>query len=211
MKKLLVLVCILLAACLAVSASASTVLPNAPEFVRTVLGGKTYTADITEWTPLGEGEDAAFLLTFVIAEEDTFDAAQIDSLQPGDVILFGNGTVVEISDVMPDEAGTGCSIISTDNLEYSFYKLTEDTCVAHTDTGYPFYTELFTISVDADETVRFLDWSDPENLDGPVERSFSDLVEMLNDGIIFDATNTKITFTPEGKLSEILYSYTPWN
>ena len=80
-----------------------------------------------------------------------------------------------------------------------------------TDTDYPFWTDVFTVTVPLEKDIRFLDWSDPENLEEPVKLGFEELLDHLLNQTDFDPYNTKVTFDENGKLVELLYSYSPWN
>ena len=62
-----------------------------------------------------------------------------------------------------------------------------------------------------EKDIIFLDWSDPENLDEPVKLGFDELLDHLLEGTNFAPYNTRVTFDENGKLMELLYSYSPWN
>ena len=94
----------------------------------------------------------------------------------------------------------------------SFFKAEDgDTYIAATGNDNPFYSEIFTVKVPLEKDISFLDWSDPENLDGPVNLGFDELLDHLLKGTSFAPYNTRVTFDGNGKLVELLYSYSPWN
>ena len=62
-----------------------------------------------------------------------------------------------------------------------------------------------------EKDIRFLDWSDPENLEEPVKRGFDELLDCLLSETDFAPHNTQVTFDENGKLVELLYNYSPWN
>ena len=53
--------------------------------------------------------------------------------------------------------------------------------------------------------------SDPENLEAPVKKGYAELLDLLLEDTNFSPYNTKVTFDENGKLSEFLYTYSPWN
>ncbi|MBR5109866.1 MAG: hypothetical protein IK099_06690 [Clostridia bacterium] len=212
MKKLTAVLMALTLICLAAAASAMTVIkPNASDTLKALLGGKTYNARISGWGSIGEDEDAKFTVMITVSEEDRFDAAVIENLQVHDAIIFGNGMSAVISEITPDEAGTGFLVKGSNYDAYSFYKLEDGSYAAKMENDYPFWTDVFTVEVPLEKDVKFLDWSNPENLDAPVELGFDELLDRLIDGTDFAAYNTQVTFDENGKLVELLYSYSPWN
>ena len=114
-----------------------------------------------------------------------------------------------VMEVTSDEYG----VTVTDGFGngYCFTKAEDGTYTVTTDTDNPFYTEVFTVKVPLEKDVRFLDWSDPENMEGPVERGFDELLDLLLEGTNFSPYNTRVTFDENGKLVEFLYNYSPWN
>ena len=114
-----------------------------------------------------------------------------------------------VMEVTRDEYGATVRGGSDD--AYSFYKGEDGTYTVSTDTDNPFYTEIFSVKVPLEKDIRFLDWSDPENLDGPVELGFGELLDHLVNGTDFAPYNTRVTFDGDGKLVEFLYNYSPWN
>ena len=214
MKKTMAILCVLLMICFAVAASAEApgsnlYRPNTSEMFRALVGGKSFEAGITEITSAGEDEDAKYTITMTVYERDRFDAAVIENLAKGDILFFGNGTAAMVTEVTHDEDGT--AVKSGDNEDYSFWKTEEGTYIASTVPDYPLYSEVFTIKVPLEKDIRFLDWSDPENLDEPVILGFNELLDHLLEGTNFAPYNTRVTFDENGKLIELLYNYSPWN
>ena len=114
-----------------------------------------------------------------------------------------------VTEVVRDEFGV--IVIGGNYDAYSFFKAEDGAAyIAATDTDYPFYTDIFTVTVPLEKDIRFLDWSDPENLEAPVKRGFDELIVLLQEGTDFAPYNTKVTFDENGKLVELLYSYSPF-
>ena len=215
MKKTIAILCALMLACLAAVACAETPVsnlyrPETSETLKALVGGKTFEARITGWESAGEDEDARFSIMVTVCERDRFDPAAIENLKAGDIICFGDGTATMITEVSADEFGV---LVKGSNYDgYSFFKAEDGTAyIATTDTDNPFYTEVFTFSVPLEKDISFLDWSDPENLDEPVKLGYDELVSHLVEGTYFAPFNTKVTFDGNGKLTEFLYTYSPWN
>ncbi|MBR6185084.1 MAG: hypothetical protein IKQ41_02380 [Clostridia bacterium] len=212
MKKLISMMAVLLLVCLAVNACAMTIVkPDASGTLKALLGGKTYNARISGWGSYGEDEDAKFTISITVCEEDRFDASAIENLQAGDAILFGNGTVAVVTEVTPDETETGFIVKGSDFDAYSFCKLEDGSYAAVTEYEYPFWTDIFTVEVPLEKDIRFLDWSDPENLDAPVALGLDELLDHLINGTVFSPYNTQVSFDENGRLIELLYTYSPWN
>ena len=214
MKKLTAILCALLLACLAATAFAEAPVsnlykPNVSETLKTLVGGKSFEARITGWGSTGEDEDARFEITVTVCERDRFDASAIENLAVHDIIWFGDGTATMAMEVTSDEYGVTVKGGNEDG--YSFYKGEDGTYLASTDTDYPFYTDIFSVTVPLEKDISFLDWSDPENLEEPVKLGFDELLGHLQDGTSFAPYNTKVTFDENGKLVEFLYNYSPWN
>ena len=215
MKKMMAILCTLLLTCFAAAASAEVPVsnlyrPNTSETFRTLVGGKSFEAGITRIETTGEDEDAKFTITITVYERDRFDAAVIENLAKHDILCFGDGTAFMVMEVVWDAFGV--RVKDGFDQGYSFFKTEEgDAYLAATDTDHPFYSEVFTVKVPLEKDIRFLDWSDPENLEGPVKLGFDELLNHLLDGTNFAPYNTKVTFDENGKLVEFLYSYSPWN
>ena len=214
MKKLTAILCVLLLACLAATAFAEAPVsnlykPNVSETFKALVGGKSFEARITGWGSTGEDEDARFEITVTVCERDRFDASAIENLAVHDIIRFGDGTATMAMEVTSDEYGVMVKGGNEDG--YSFYKAEDGSYLASTDTDYPFYTDIFSVTVPLEKDILFLDWSDPENLEEPVKLGFDELLGHLQDGTGFAPYNTKVTFDENGKLVEFLYNYSPWN
>ena len=214
MKKMMAVLCALLLVCFAVAASAEAPVSNlyrpiTSETFKALLGGKTFEAGISGMESTGEDEDAKYTVTVTVYERDRFEPAVIENLAVHDILCFGDGTATMVMEVIPDEYG---AVVRGGNDDiYSFYGMEDGTYVVSTDTDNPFYTEIFTVKVPLEKDISFLDWSDPENADGPVKLGYDELLGHLLDGTNFAPYNTRVTFDENGKLTELLYSYSPWN
>ena len=214
MKKMMAVLCALLLVCFAVAASAEAPVSNlyrpiTSETFKALLGGKTFEAGISGMESTGEDEDAKYTVTVTVYERDRFEPAVIENLAVHDILCFGDGTATMVMEVIPDEYG---AVVRGGNDDiYSFYRMEDGTYVVSTDTDNPFYTEIFTVKVPLEKDISFLDWSDPENADGPVKLGYDELLGHLLDGTNFAPYNTRVTFDENGKLTELLYSYSPWN
>ena len=214
MKKIITLMCALVLACLATIAAAEAPAsklykPNTSETIKALIGRKSFDASITDWRSTGEDEDAVIAISVTVCERDRFDPEAIDQLVERDIIRFSNGTAFMAMEVIRDEFG----VIVTDGSgdSYSFFKDKDGTYIATTDTDYPFWAEVFSIKVPVGKDISFLDWSDPENLEGPVKLGYDEFLNHLLDETSFTPNNTRLTFDENGKLVEILYNYSPWN
>ena len=214
MKKLTAVLCALLLICLAAAVSAEAPVSNLyrpilSETFRALVGGKSFEAGVNAMVSTGEDEDARVTISVTVYERDRFDAAVIENLADHDILRFGDGTATMVMEVNSDEYGV--SVRGGDDDVYFFYKEEDGNYSVTTDNDYPFYTEIFTIRVPLEKDISFLDWSDPENLDGPVKLGYSELLDHLLNGTYFAPYNTKVTFDGDGKLTELLYNYSPWN
>ncbi len=209
MKKMISMLCALLLICSAAAASADLYKANTPEIFRELAAGKSFFASITGLEYTGEDEDTKFTIRVTVCERDRFDAEVVENLKAQDILVFGNGTATMISGVTRDEFGTVADGFQND--AYSFYRTEEGDYIAVNETEYPFWTEVFTIKVPLEKDIRFLDWSDPENLEAPVQRGFDELLDQLLEEANFSPYNTQVTFDENGKLTELLYTYSPWN
>ena len=215
MKKMTAILCALLLICFMVAASAEAPVsnlykPNTSETFKALVGGKSFEAGITHIESTGEDEDAKFTITITVYERDRFDAEVIENLAEHDILCFGDGTAFMVMEVIRDEFGV--TVKDGFNNGYSFFKAEDgDAYLAATDTEHPFYTEVFTVKVPLEKDVSFLDGSDPENLNAPVKLGFDELLNHLLEGTSFAPYNTKVTFDENGKLVELLYTYSPWN
>ena len=214
MKKMTAILCALLMICFAAAASAEAPVsnlyrPNTPETFKVLVGGKSFDAGITGMSSTGEDEDAKITVTLTVFERDRFDAAVIENLKRGDILSFGDGTAAMVMEVAHDEYGT--TVKGGSGEEFSFWKTEDGTYIASTIPDYPLYSEVFTIKVPLGKDIVFLDWSDPENLDEPVKLGYDELLDHLLEGTDFAPYNTRVTFDGNGKLTELLYDYSPWN
>ena len=215
MKKWTAILCTVLMICLAATAFAEVPAsnlykPNTPETLKALVGGKTFEAKITGLNSTGEDEDAKFQVTLTICERDRFDPAVLESLAEHDILCFGDGTVAVVSEVISDDFGY--TVKGSNNDAYSFFKAEDGAAyIASTDTDFPFYTDVLTVTVPLEKDIRFLDWSDPENLEAPVERGYDELIAQIQEGTDFAPYNTQVTFDGNGKLTEFLYNYSPFN
>ena len=215
MKKLTAILCALVLTCFAVVVSAAAPVsnlytPNTSETFKALVGGKSFEAGITGWESVGEDEDARFTISITVYERDRFDPAVIENLAERDIVRFGDGTSMMVMEVTRDEFGVTVKD-GFDNSYYFFKAEDGEAYIASTDTENPFYTEVFTVKVPLGKDISFLNWSDPENLEGPVKLGFDELLDHLLKGTDFAPYNTKVTFDENGKLVEFLYSYSPWN
>ena len=205
----LLTVCLAAAACAEEIPSSSLYKPARSETYKTLVGGKTFEAGVTRNQCYGEDEDAFYTITITVSEETRFEAKDIVELKERDIISFAPGQAVMVMEKAADEFGFR---IKDGNSDEYFFSRTEDGYyVARTDTDNMFYTEIFSITIPLEKDIRFLDWSDPENLEGPVQKGYEELLDLLLADTNFSPYNTKVTFDGNGKLTEFLYNYSPWN
>ena len=146
-------------------------------------------------------------LNFQICEQETYTAEAIEALAAGDVLVAG-GEDFAVKAVKTDEYGIG---LTGEWYSLFLYKNEDGLYTAVTDTENRFYKNLFGIEVPAPKDLRFVDWSDPE-AEEPTVLTLKDLMtRAMNDEINSSADNTEITFDAEGRLSEVVYRYSPWN
>ena len=214
MKRIIAMLCALTLACCAAAACAEVPVsniykPDAPAAFKTLVGGKSFNAMITEWKTTGEDEDGKLTISVTICERDRFDPAGIDNLAERDIIRFGNGTTIMAMEVTRDEFGV--SVKDENGDGYSFFRDEDGNYIAATDTDYPFWTEVFSFKAPVEKDISFLDWSDPENLEAPVKRGYDEFFDDLLNEKSFTANNTRLSFDENGKLVEILLNYSPWD
>ena len=212
MKKMISFLCALLLVCFAAAAFAEPYVSNlykpiVPETLKALLGGKSFHARVNGMESTGQDEDTKFRISITVCERDRFDAAVIENLAVHDILQFGNGDAAMVMEVIPDEFGV---TVKGGEDVYSFYKEEDGSYTVTTDTDFPFWTEIFTVTVPLEKDVRFLDWSDPANLEEPVQRGFDALLDLLLEDTNFSPYNTRVTFDENGKLVEFLYNYSPW-
>ena len=213
MKKLTTMLCALLILCLAGSAcaeipSSDLYIPAVSETFRTLVGEKTFEARIDGKECYGEDEDSRYSITVTVCEETRY-APDIENLKANDIIAFAPGRAVMATEVTSDEFGI--HIQCGDDVGYSFTKGDDGSYTVRTETDNIQYTDLFTITVPLEKDISFLDWSDPENLEAPVNKGYDELLELLLEDTNFAPYNTRLTFDGNGKLVEFLYTYSPWN
>ena len=126
-----------------------------------------------------------------------------------DIITFAPGNSFMVMEKTADEFGF--RVKDGDSNEYFFSKTEDGYYVARTDTDNMFYTEVFTITIPLEKDIIFQDWSDPENLEAPLNKGYDELLGLLLEDTDFSPYNTKVTFDANGKLVELLYTYSPWN
>ncbi len=215
MKKFAAMLCALLIACLAGSAWAEDV-PTSnlykaamSETFKTLVAGKTFQAGVARKECYGEDEDAYYTITITASEETRFEAKDVEALKEHDILAFAPGKTIMVMEKTADESGFS---VKDGNSDVYYLSKTEDGYyVARTETDNPFYTDVFTITIPLGKDIRFLDWSDPDNLEAPVEKGYEDLLNLLLEDTNFSPYNTKVTFDENGKLVELLYTYSPWN
>ena len=215
MKKFAAILCVLLIACLAVSACAEDIpssnlyKPATSETFKALVGGKTFEASVSRNECFGQDEDSRYTITITVYEETRFEAKDIENLKDLDILAFGPGQAIVIMEKTTDESGI--LVKDGDSDMYSFIKTDDGYYIALTDTENRFYTEVFAVTIPLEKDISFLDWSDPENLEGPVNKGYEELLDLLLADTNFAPYNTKVTFDEDGKLVELLYTYSPWN
>lgn len=213
MKKLFSVVCAMLIICSAAVAFAEPYVSNlykpiVPETLKALLGGKSFHARVNGMESTGQDEDTKFRISITVCERDRFDAAVIENLAVHDILQFGNGDAAMVMEVIPDEFGI---TVKGGEGVYSFYKEEDGSYTVTMDGDYPFWTEIFSVTVPLEKDVRFLDWSDPEKQGEPVQLGFDALLELVQEDTNFSPYNMQVTFDENGNLTEFLYSYSPWN
>ena len=207
--------CVLLTACLTLSACAEGIpssnlyKPAVSETFKALVGGKTFEASVSRNKVYGEDEDARYTITITASEETRFEAKDIENLKEHDIIAFASGESIMVMKISSDEYGF--RVMDGNSDEYFFDRTEDGSYIARTDTDNMFYTDIFTITIPLEKNISFLDWSDPENLDAPIKKGYEELLDLLLDDTNFAPYNTKVSFDENGKLTELLYSYSPWN
>ena len=211
MKKLMAALCALILVCCAFTALADNKLvkPNTSETLKALIGGKSFDVSLSDLKVTGQDEDSKFTIAVTVCERDLFDAALIENLEVHDIVRLGDGTAFMVMDVTSDEFGV--TVKTGDEDAYIFTRNADGSYTVTTDTDFPCWTEVFTVTVPLEKDISFLDWSDPENLDEPVKLGFDELLDLLYRDTSFAPYNTRVTFDENGKLVELLYNYSPWN
>lgn len=208
MKKGFALFCIMLFTCISLTASAQTVQPQISPLILQMLAGKSFTARLNGCTFSDEDMSDA-MLEITIYERDEFAAEDIQKLQVGDEIIYGDLSKDPVNSVLTDEFGVTINMDTPYTAVY-FYELENGSYIAIDEYEHAHWHELFTFSVPADSSVIYRDWSDPE-ADTPTDRTFAELVEDIADDVLFYEENTTVTFDDAGKLIVVLRNYSPWN
>ena len=188
--------------------SSSLYKPVMSETFKTLVGGKTFEARIDGKACYGEDEDGRYTVTITVCEETHYEA-DIANLKTNDIVAFTPDSAVMAMEVASDEFGF--SIKDGNNDGYIFTKADDGCYTVRTETDNILYTAVFTVTVPLEKDISFLDWSDPENLEAPVEKGYDELLDLLLEDTDFAPYNTKVTFDGNGKLVELLYTYSPWN
>ena len=184
--------------------------PAASETIKALLGGKTFTAQIAGWTTIGQDEDARMTVDIIISEPVHYAAADIENLKTNDILALSLENSMMIAEVKADEFG-GFTVRDAFGETYILTKA-EDGCYRiMTETEWPLYNNLFTVTVPLTKDISFLDWSDPENMEAPVKKGYDELVDLILGDTSFAPYNTQVSFNENGMLTEILYTYSPFN
>ena len=208
MKKWLSVLCLVLAVCLAASAcAASVVMPDTPQMLKELVGGKSFIVDKVGMGSTGEDEDAKYTVTLALAEYKWFDAATVEALQVGDIVRISPTEGFMIMELTKNEDG---DVIAKggDGEAYLFSKREDGRCLLMTEFNYPIWANLFMMEVPIEKDIKFIDWTGEE----PVEKGYDELIELL---VIEDANiapyNTTVTFDENGKMTEFKYVDSPFN
>ena len=190
---------------LAGTASAQTAKPVMPEILHDLLAGKTFRARMEDCFPDDDMNSVRF--SFMICEQESYRAEDVESLTAGDTIVLGKEHFV-IKAMEQDETGY---ILTGENDTVYLIKNDREMYNALTDTENRFYKALFSVETVAAPAFRFFDYSDPE-AEKPTELTIKDLLERYrNDIIVSTEENTVISFDNDGNLIRLEYHYTPWN
>lgn len=208
MKKWLSVLCLVLAVCLAASAcAASVVMPDTPQMLKELVGGKSFIVDKVGMGSTGEDEDTKYTVTLALAEYKWFDAATVEALQVGDIVRISPTEGFMIMELTKNEDG---DVIAKggDGEAYLFSKREDGRCLLMTEFNYPIWANLFMMEVPIEKDIKFIDWTGEE----PVEKGYDELIELL---VIEDANiapyNTTVTFDENGNMVEFKYVSSPYN
>ena len=208
MKKGIAFLCALLFVCVTLAASAQTVQPQTSPLLLKLLAGNTFSARLNGCTFSDENMSDA-MLEITIYERDEFAAEDIQKLQVDDEIIYGDQSKAPVLSVLADEFGITINI-DTPYLAVYFYELENGSYIAIDEEEHTYWHEVFTLSVPADSSVIYRDWSDPE-ADTPTDRTFAELVEDIANDVLFYEENTNVTFDDAGRLTVVQRNYSPWN
>ncbi|MBR0513079.1 MAG: hypothetical protein IJK06_02370 [Clostridia bacterium] len=209
------ILCALLIACLAVSACAEEVptsnvyRPKISETFKAITAGKTFEAQVSRNEVYGQDEDARWTINITACEETHFKAEDIENLKANDIIAFNPGEAIFIVEKTAEE--DGFRLVDSNSVVYYFTKAEDGDYIGRTENDNMFFTAIFTITIPLEKDISFLDWSDPENLEAPVKKGYDELLDLLLEDTNFAPYNTKVTFDENGMLTELLYTYSPWN
>ena len=206
-KRAAALLCAALTA-LALPSFAQTVRPGPSGLVRQMVAGKTFPARLVGYTWSGDAADMS--LTFTLCSAETFSAEQIDALQNGDTVTVG-GFPYEVYTVSREEG----QVVVNSGLEYTdtlVFRLQDSgVYTAFTETDIPYWRDSVAVECLVSPDAVFLDWGDPDAelpLTSPMEALMD---RLMDDAILLTPDNTEITFDEEGRLSVLLYRYSPTN
>lgn len=208
MKKGIALLCALLLVCVSLTAFAQTVRPQTSPLILQLLAGNTFTVRLNGCT-FSEEDMSDAMLSITIYEHDEFAAEDIQKLQVDDEIIYGDLSKAPVLSVLADEFGITINA-ETSYTAVFFYELENGSCIAIDDDEHGHWHEVFTLSVPADSSVIYRDWSDPE-ADEPTDRPFAELVEDIANDVLFYEENTNVTFDDDGRLIIVQRNYSPWN
>lgn len=202
-KSLFAVICALLV-CWA-AGCAQTAEPQMPEKLRGLVAGKTHIACLEGYA--ADEAMAHVSLSFVIYEQETYQAQDVQALAPGDTLTVG-GEPFRILSIKQDEYGYE---VTGETYDLFLYPNEDGLYYAVSDTEHRFYAAVAAIEVPAPADLRFVDGSDPEAEEATVG-TLQDLLDRYGkEEINSSADNTEITFDEEGRLTEIVYRYSPWN
>ena len=211
MKRIIAALCVALIACMALAASAETVVrPQSDGIVKDLVAGKTFAARVNGYATFGEAPNARYELSLVLCERERFAASDIENLKPGDELICARGAYT-VKAVNVDEYGYYI-IDTTDYYDESLscYKNEDGTYTISNQNDYPFWRDAVSFDIRLDSDLVYSDWSDPE-ADEPTKRTVDELMKEVTDDRLFDANNTKVTFDENGKLTIFECTYSPFN
>ena len=206
-KRAAALLCAALTA-FALPSFAQTVRPGPSGLVRQMVAGKTFPARLVGYTWSGDAADLS--LTFTLCEPETFSRDGIEALQKGDTVVAG-GFPYEVYTVSREEG----QVVVNSGLEYTdtlVFRLQDSgVYTAFTETDIPYWRDSVAVEWLVSPDAVFLDWGDPE-AEIPLTCTIDELMDrVIDDSILLNPDNTEITFDEEGRLSVLLYRYSPMN
>lgn len=214
MKKLTAILFALILVLTAAAACAKDVNPLPSETLKGLLAGKTFNARVSGY---GFAEDengngyTDVWLSFTICERDRYTAEDIQSLEVGDKLILGIRSPYDVLDITTDEYNY---VTLNDKTEWYenlvLYPEEDGTYVSANATENPYWHDILSFEIEADDSMIFRDFSDPE-AEEPTDRTLNDFLKMVSEEVSFNEDNTEITFDENGHLAVLLYKYTPWN